>query len=312
MRAVGVGERAKEYVYRHAPARRRLQRGKPQMSIDAGEVFARGDDVDVVGRDGHAVLGLDDGHRGVAGEEFGQGALVLGGEVEHDDEDQPGVGGHGLKEAGESLDAARRAAQADHGRQLVAARGHDVVDAPAEFLFGHVRVHVRQSGGLRGRRDGIALVNRVNGGVHRPVIGVFDRHRLLSYRVLRRKTSTELPFRRTVGRSAAGTGGDTASFTARSGSARACGSRRALWAGRRAPPASGTTPGRSARPRRRSPPRSVRATPRRGRAARTPQPRSRPPPSTRSRTPWRKPPAQRGQTGSAPPRGPCCPPRPPG
>ena len=77
IRALIVGERNKKQIHHHAP--RLYWRGHYQAkaALVDGEDGARRDDRDRIGRRDHPITGEIDGHRGVAGEDFGQRTVMF-------------------------------------------------------------------------------------------------------------------------------------------------------------------------------------------------------------------------------------------
>ena len=70
---------------------RRLHQVK--SAVQDVQIFTWRDDVDVVGVDLHPILHLRDRHVGMSASYLGEGALVIGAEMLHQDEGQTAVGG---------------------------------------------------------------------------------------------------------------------------------------------------------------------------------------------------------------------------
>ena len=99
----GVVEGAGVVVGQHQPA-----------ALDGQILFGR-DQIDMVGPDGHAVLGLPHRHFGVLGKDVRHQALVIGGEVLDHHKAQPAVGRHIVEELLQGLQPAGGRADADDG-----------------------------------------------------------------------------------------------------------------------------------------------------------------------------------------------------
>jgi hypothetical protein len=65
---------------------------KPQQPVVYGEIGLRGDDIQAVGLNGHAVSSLKDVHRRVSRQQFDQHALMGGVEVLNEHKRHAGVG----------------------------------------------------------------------------------------------------------------------------------------------------------------------------------------------------------------------------
>ena len=85
-----------------------------QAALGEADDGMRRRDVDGVGRDRLVVLGLDHRHGGPAGEDLGQHAAPPDRQVQQHDEGHAAVGGHGVEEAMEGVEAASRRADADN------------------------------------------------------------------------------------------------------------------------------------------------------------------------------------------------------
>jgi hypothetical protein len=79
-------------------APRAERRPEVQPAVSDRQDAARPDDVDVIRRDGHAVLDLGRRHGGVPGEDLGHLTFAVRRQVLDEDEGHPGVGPHGSKE----------------------------------------------------------------------------------------------------------------------------------------------------------------------------------------------------------------------
>ncbi len=119
-------QRAEEEIDRHVLARGYRPRQELQVSVPDRHVHVGRDDVDVVGLDAHAVQRLGNRHRGRAGEEGRQDALVGRGQVLHEHKRRAGVRGQVLQQLPEGLEAAGGSADANDGKGIlggVAGRG---------------------------------------------------------------------------------------------------------------------------------------------------------------------------------------------
>ena len=92
-----------------------------QGAVQEGHVPVGRDDVGAVGLDRHPVLDLEDLHPGVAFDQVGKDALVVRGQVLHQDKGHAGIGigGHGGKESFKGRQPPRRSADADDGKALL-------------------------------------------------------------------------------------------------------------------------------------------------------------------------------------------------
>ena len=171
---MGVGQRAEEHVHGHASTTLQIEVGQTQMAIDDEQVFARRDDVYTVGQYPLGVLRRPYRHRGRRLEQLGQGARVVGREVEDDHVGHAGLGGQCLEERLERLDGARRAAQGHHRQLLVVAGGHEVVDLVRVDFLDEVGCDRRQPLDQGGRRLG--GLRGVGPGFGTLVMIVFGRH----------------------------------------------------------------------------------------------------------------------------------------
>ena len=88
-----------------------------ERAVQKGHVAVGRDDVGAVGLHHHPVLDLEDLHAGVAPDEVGEDALVVRGQVLHQDKGHAGigVGGHAGKEGLEGRQPPGRRADADDG-----------------------------------------------------------------------------------------------------------------------------------------------------------------------------------------------------
>ncbi len=91
-----------------------------QRAVQKGHVAVGRDDVGAVGPDLHPVLDLEDLHPGVALDQVGEDALVVRGQVLHQDKGHAGidVGGHGGEEGLKGRQPPGRSADADDGKVL--------------------------------------------------------------------------------------------------------------------------------------------------------------------------------------------------
>ena len=112
-----LGQGAEEEVDRQALAARRGRFQQLQRAVQKGHVAVGRDDVGAVGLDRHPVLDLEDLHAGVALDQVGEDALVVRGQVLHQDKGHAGigVGGHAGKEGLERRQPPGRSADADDG-----------------------------------------------------------------------------------------------------------------------------------------------------------------------------------------------------
>ena len=116
--ALVLGQGAEEEVDRQAQAARRGRFQQVQRAIQKGHVVVGRDDVGAVGLHRHPVLDLEDLHAGVAPDQVGQDALVVRGQVLHQDKGHAGigVGGHAGEEGLERRQPPGRRADADDGK----------------------------------------------------------------------------------------------------------------------------------------------------------------------------------------------------
>ena len=115
--ALVLGQGAEEEVNRQTMAARRGGFQQLQRAVEKGHVPVRRDDVGAVGLDRHAVRDFEDLHAGIALDQFGEDALVVRGQVLHQDKGHAGigVGGHAGKEGFECRQPPGRRADADYG-----------------------------------------------------------------------------------------------------------------------------------------------------------------------------------------------------
>jgi hypothetical protein len=120
---VGLGQRAEEHVDQHMAALHTLRRTEAQVAVHHQQRAVGRDDVDMVGLDALVLRDLTHRHpRGAL--QDGRGvALVLGRQVQHDDESHARRRRHGLEEAHQRGQSAGRCAQAHDGEGQVAAHG---------------------------------------------------------------------------------------------------------------------------------------------------------------------------------------------
>ena len=124
---VRVGQGVEEVVDRVPAAPVVLEFGQPQVRVDRRKIAARWDHVDVIGEQRDGLGHLSDRHRAVGLEQIGQMALVIGGEVDHHDEAQPGVGRDPLEQiAQHAQPAGARAHAHDCDRVGISGGGHRV------------------------------------------------------------------------------------------------------------------------------------------------------------------------------------------
>ncbi len=115
--ALVLRQRAEEEVDRQALAARRRGLEQVQLAVQEGHVAVGRNDVGAVRPHHHAVLDLEDLHAGVALDQIGEDALVVGREVLHQHEGHAGirVGRDGGEERLEGRQTAGRGADADDG-----------------------------------------------------------------------------------------------------------------------------------------------------------------------------------------------------
>ena len=146
-----LGQRAEEEVDRQALAAWRGGLEELQLPVQEGHVAVGRDDVGAVGLHRHPVRDLEHLHAGVALDQVGEDALVVGGQVLHQHERHAalGVGGHAGEEGLEGREPSGRCANADDGK------GRLGTDDPARLrraLDRRQRRHGRRKGlGLRPR-----------------------------------------------------------------------------------------------------------------------------------------------------------------
>ena len=150
------GERAEKEIDRQALAAGRGGLEQLQRAVEEGHVAIGRDDVGAVGLDDHAVLDFEHLHAGVAPDQVGEDALVIGREVLHQHESHARVdfGRHAGEEGLERGETAGGGADADDGeRRMRQGRGNRTL-------------------GRRGRRRGVLrLRNRFGGGACRRGFG---------------------------------------------------------------------------------------------------------------------------------------------
>jgi hypothetical protein len=132
---VGIGEGAEEKIDGNALAAGAGQVGEGDVAVEHGELLAGRDDIDGVGQDAGLLDDLAHGHGGVTLKQLGEGAFVLGGKMNDDDEGQAAVGRHPREKGLERGNAAGRSAQADDGEGVVAMAGTDVVEVGRGLVF---------------------------------------------------------------------------------------------------------------------------------------------------------------------------------
>ena len=115
--ALVLGQGAEEKVDRQAMAARRGGFQQLQRAVEKGHVPVGRDDIGAVGLDRHAVLDFEDLHAGITLDQFGEDALVVRGQVLHQDKSHAGigVGGHAGKEGFKCRQPPGRRADADYG-----------------------------------------------------------------------------------------------------------------------------------------------------------------------------------------------------
>jgi hypothetical protein len=87
--------------------------GHMQAAILDLDVGVGGDDVDVVGRDPHAVFDLYNRHCGAGAQDMRHLAFAFRIEMQHHDEGAATVGRHGIEEMAKGFDATSRCADTD-------------------------------------------------------------------------------------------------------------------------------------------------------------------------------------------------------
>ena len=112
-----LGEGAHEVVNGHVHAARFPARLELQGAVGNGHGGVRGNDVNMVGLDGHAIGYFADAHDGLFGNEFGEHAFVFGIQMLDQDEGHACVLGKITHEFGEGFDSA--GGSADGGNQEV-------------------------------------------------------------------------------------------------------------------------------------------------------------------------------------------------
>jgi hypothetical protein len=112
-----LGQGAEEEVDRQTQPARRRGFEKAQRAVEQRHVVAGRDDVGTVGLDPHAVLDLLDLHAGVALDQLGQDAFVIGREMLHQNEGHAGldIARNGREEGLERGQAAGGGTDADDG-----------------------------------------------------------------------------------------------------------------------------------------------------------------------------------------------------
>ena len=115
------GQGAEEKVNRQTLAARRDRFQQLQRAVKKGHVPVGWDDIGAVGLHRHPVLDLEDLHPGIALDQFGEDALVVRGQVLHQDKGHAalGVGGHAGKEGFERRQPPGRCADAHDGKALL-------------------------------------------------------------------------------------------------------------------------------------------------------------------------------------------------
>jgi hypothetical protein len=114
-----LGQGVQEQVHRHVRAIGRLAWAKREPAVVDQHVLPGGDDVDVIGLYLQAFLGLAHGHGRGAGQQRGQDALVLRGQVLDEHEGHSRVGREVLEELAEGFQSARRGAYTHDGERLL-------------------------------------------------------------------------------------------------------------------------------------------------------------------------------------------------
>ena len=115
-----LGQGSEEKVDGHPQTARRVWLQQLQATVQKGHVAVGRNDVSAVGLDLHTVLNLIDLHAGIAFDQVAQDALVVRGQVLHQDEGHVdlAVGGHGGKKGLERRQPTGRGAHADNGKGL--------------------------------------------------------------------------------------------------------------------------------------------------------------------------------------------------
>ena len=113
-----LGQRAEEEVNRQAMAARRGRFQQLERTVQKGHVPIGRNDVGAVGPDRHPIFNLEDLHAGIALDQVGEDALVVRGQVLHQDKGHAGigVGGHAGKESLKRRQSPGRCADADDGK----------------------------------------------------------------------------------------------------------------------------------------------------------------------------------------------------
>ena len=113
-----LGQRAEEKVNRQAQAAGRGLFQQLQCAVQKGHVAVGRDDVRAVGLHRHPIFDLEDLHPGIALDQLGEDALVVRGQVLHQDKGHAGisVGRHGGEEGFERRQSPGRCPDADDGK----------------------------------------------------------------------------------------------------------------------------------------------------------------------------------------------------